>query len=339
MSSLSNTQRAHVYAQAYAEAYVKAMENQEGQATKQPAKQVVKPHAKQAAKQPAKQAVKPHAKQAAKQPAKQAAKHPAEQPAKQTTYREDEYAVFRSAEEPDQAQLCEIFGDVNVIPTTSRKGKSFYVIDPNGGDADHWSSLYKMCSIKKCIMVGTVKVFIPPEEFGKAKTFIKNHPLVTDVQASEQAEEQAQEQAAEQVEEQQIEFPSVIPVKFTIPNSVSTGSITYTLSTEIAHGIVDDISFSPDDALKPGFKYAMVTLLTENVEQGTTGFKLIQTLHAKNQLSLKFKNKWGKSSHYFLKVDQPTVMDESEDESEDDESDIQPAERKNWDESSDEEED
>ena len=109
----------------------------------------------------------------------------------------------------------------------------------------------------------------------EGKTFIKNHPLVTDVQASEQAEEQAQEQAAEQVEEQQIEFPSVIPVKFTIPNGVSTGSITYTLN-EIAHGIVDNISFSPDNALKPGFKYAMVTLLTENVEQGTTGFKLIK---------------------------------------------------------------
>ena len=145
------------------------------------------------------------------------------------------------------------------------------------------------------VSFGTVKVFIPKEELGKAKTFIKNHPLVTDVQASEQAEEQA----AEQVEEQQIEFPSVIPVTFTIPNSVSIKSITYTLSNEIAHGIVDHISVSPDDALKPGFKYAMVTLLTENVEHGTTGFKLIQVLMAKNQLSLKFKNKWGKSSTIF----------------------------------------
>ena len=97
MSSLNNTQRAHVYAQAYAEAYVKAMENEEGQATKQPAKQAVKPRAKQAAKQPAKQAAKPRA--------KQAAKHPAEQPAKQTTYRDDDIAVFRSTEKPD-AQLA-----------------------------------------------------------------------------------------------------------------------------------------------------------------------------------------------------------------------------------------
>jgi len=294
MSSLRNTQRAHVYAQAYAEAYVKAMENEEGQATKQPAKQ--------AAKQPVKQVVKPRTKQSAKQTA--------EQSAKQTTFRDDEYAVFRSDEEPDQTQLREIFGDVNVIPKT-KKGNTTYVINPNGREAEHWKALYKRCCEEKHIMIGTVKVFIPTEEFGKAKTFIKNHSLVTDVQASEQA--------AEQVEEQQIEFPSVIPVTFTIPNSVSTGSITYTLSNEIAHGIVDDISFSPDDALKPGFKYAMVTLLTENVEQGTTGFKLIQKLLANGKLRLKFKNQWGKSLHYFLKIDQPEDEpdDDSEDESED----------------------
>ncbi len=108
----------------------------------------------------------------------------------QTTFRSDKFAVFRSMKEPDQARLHEVFGDVKVILKTSRKGKTFYVIDPNGESVSHWAALYKKCFAEKCIMVGTVKIFIPPEEAGKAKALMENEP-------EDDSEEELKEQMTE----------------------------------------------------------------------------------------------------------------------------------------------